>query len=265
MIVPLMLLSDEGTWLESEIRALTSERIRWQVLEAGLRTIPVDGVLAIVVESGRHPRLNKLLRAALARLGDDRCALLFWADGRTPDLRGLRGWMPKAVIYLPDEVERLLAWAQGTRIPMVLDDLTEHLRPDLPAALRLALWLALGRSGDPSGEPPPRTVAELARASKVDRANLHRRAEVYGVDLGGLLQYKGARWVLARYRAPEDVAAVLRAMGWADERPLRRLLSATVGHTLGRACGIDPDRMVRPILNALGEAAKVSQTGQADC
>lgn len=259
MIVPLMLVSDERAWLESKLRRATAEAIVWEVLEAGLGAMPLDGVLAIAAESAREARLARLVRAAVDRLGEDRCALLLWAEGRNPDLRALRGCTPKEVIYLPDEVERLLVWAEGARGPRKPDDLKAALRVDLPDTLGVALRFALNRSREPSGPPPPGTVADLARSTGLDRANLHRRAKEWHVDLSAFLRHARVWWVLALYRRPEDLADVVRALGHADERPLRRLLQATLDRPLTKAWGVDPELTTGPILTALGRAATLAK------
>lgn len=261
MIVPLMLVSDERAWLESEVRRTAAERVVWQVLEAGLGAIPFEGVLAIAAESARERRLAKLLRAAVDRLGEDRCALLLWAESRNPDLRALRGCTPKEVIYLPAEVERLLAWAEGARGVDASDDLTTVLHGELPGTLGVGLRFVLNRSREPSGPPPPGTVAELARSTGLDRPNLHRRAKQWHVDLPAFLRYTRVRWVLARYRRPEDLADIVRALGHADERPLRRLLQATLNRPLAKAWAVDPESTTGPILTALGRAATLAERG----
>jgi hypothetical protein len=261
MIVSLMLVSDERAWLESELRGAAAEAIVWEVLEAGLGAIPFEGVLAIAAESARAPRLASLVRAAVDRLGEDRCALLIWADGRNPDLRTLRGCTPKEVIYLPSEVERLLAWAEGGTGPGKPADLEAALRVDLADALGVALRFALNRSREPSGPPPPGTVAELARSTGLDRANLHRRAKQWNVDLPAFLRHARVRWVLALYRRPEDLADVVRELGHTDDRPLRRLLQATLERPLAKAWGLDPELTIGPILTALGRAATLADRG----
>lgn len=81
MTVPLMLLADERPGLEARVREATGERVVWQVLPAELGALPIDGLLAIGVESSGGPRLKRLLGAAIERLDDEHCALLIWTGG----------------------------------------------------------------------------------------------------------------------------------------------------------------------------------------
>ncbi len=261
MIVSLMLVGDERSWLEAQIRACVRERIVWRVLEAGLGALPVEGLLAIGADSARDPRLKKLLTAAVERLGEERCALLLWTDGRNPDLRGLRACTPQTVIYLPREVERVLAWVEGARGLRRSAGLSAALRSDLPGILAVALRHLMEAGDDPSGSPPPSTVAELARATRVDRAHLHRQARLWDVDFARLISHTRARWVLSRYQRRDDLPEIVRALGHRDERPLRRLLRATVDRPLAKAWAVDPDATTGAILLALGRAAKLDETG----
>lgn len=152
----------------------------------------------------------------------------------------LRGSTPRTVLYLPGEVEGLLAWAEGAGGVRRPDDLIGILRSDLPGALAIALRHVLEASGHFSGPPPPCTVAELARTVRLDRANLHRRAREWEVNLRKILLHLRARWVLARYRRPNQLPEIVRNLGHRDSRPLRRLVRAAVDCPLSRAHTVDP-------------------------
>ena len=232
MIVPLMVLTDEEAWLVSAIRDAADESISWRVLDCALQALPDDGMLVIAAESARHHRLSPLMSAAMARLGPDRCLLVIWNEEHQPDLRPLLGHLPEEVLYLPREASHVIAWLRRTLEAPPLADLTQYLRPGLPYAFDHALRHVLARSGDPLGDPPPGSVAALARKLALNRSNLQRRAPQFRVDLGGLIGGTRARWALARMRRPEDVPEAMRAMGIKDPRTLGNLLHANAGCSL---------------------------------
>jgi hypothetical protein len=136
VIVPLLVLSDEASWLAAEIRRLSRVSdggISWRALRKVPDAMPSEGLLAIACDDPGHPRLRATLQAALVKAGGRRCLLLLW--GEHPDLRPLHGLLPAEVLYLPSEADQLTAAVTRMTDPPRLEDLTPRFAPRLPDSL----------------------------------------------------------------------------------------------------------------------------------
>lgn len=152
-----------------------------------------DGVV-LVTDEPAHPGLMRLIRSVRSRHAPDRIVVLGWnaSPGWSQALRINVG----AVCLLPgewelarQEVSRLLRQAAGV-YPLGLT-----LRRELLHSLDFALREVLTRSGTPAGAAPPRNVTRLAGDRGIDRSNLARQAQRYGVDLGLICDLSLLRWL----------------------------------------------------------------------
>lgn len=225
--VPVIVAGQEPEWLREQFLHLVGEHALDVPFAFEGRCPPGAGACVVLTDDLRRAGLRRLLFGCYDRMRGDRLVVLAWDDPRQA-AELLR--IPLVRLYFPAEdrgattLDALRSFSSGERAPRVPYDLD----PALPASLAVALRIALNRSGDPLGPPPPPTITALAHLVGCSRETLSRSARSRGLDLVALLRIACLRWIHL-HADSEGRMTPDEAVGLGSPRTVRRWAREPLG------------------------------------
>lgn len=254
--VAAVLVGSEPSWLHDEFMRLVATSAvvgRYRVAQRCPRGAEDCLILTDDLQSGR---LRRVIWACIGQMEFPRVGLLAWdAPQHASGVVGIP--YVRLVFPLADPTsarELLRSMAEPTHRP----DLLGSLPKSLPPSLAMALRLAIRRSEDPTGPPPPHRVSQLAPLVPCQPETLYRSAREQSLDLSRILKLAAARWLrLAIESRTVERQALASALGYSSSSGFHRFVRAVLRTTPGQTGMVPLERIEADLLQLLSVQPEV--------